>query len=200
MTQAAPSVRTSRATLSPIPLVEPVTRTRFPSSLHRDIIEAACGAEQVGGFAMAGRKRDREEPSGEGASGGSAGPSKRGRDGAGNKRIFKCTICGKACSDSSHLTRHMRTHSGDRPYACTTCGQAFSRSGDLARHERTHIGDRPYACTTCGQAFSQSGHLTDHMRTHSGDRPHACTTCGKAFSRSGHLTRHCATVHALEQE
>ncbi|KAJ1484732.1 hypothetical protein T484DRAFT_1796268 [Baffinella frigidus] len=121
---------------------------------------------------MVGRKRGREEPSGDRVSGGSAGSSKRGRGGAGGKIVFECTMCGKACSQSSHLTVHMRTHSGDRPYACITCGQAFSTSGHLTTHMRTHSGERPYSCTTCGQAFSTSGILAVHMRTHSGDRPY----------------------------
>ena len=121
---------------------------------------------------MVGHKRGREGPSVEGASGGLAGSSKGGRGGAGVKLVFECTICGKACSKSSNLTAHMRTHSGERPYACTTCGMAFSQNGSLAIHMRVHSGDRPYACTTCGMAFSQ---------------PH-------------HLTRHCEKVHALDQE
>jgi Zinc finger, C2H2 type len=30
-------------------------------------------------------------------------------------------------------------------YPCTTCGKASSTSSDLAKHMRTHTGDRPYA-------------------------------------------------------
>jgi len=43
-------------------------------------------------------------------------------------------------------------------YLCKT----FRESGHLTTHVRTHTGDRPYACTTCGRAFSQSGSLTTH--------------------------------------
>ena len=83
---------------------------------------------------MAVGKRGKEQQPVEGGSGGSAVSSKRGRGGATGKLVFDCTLCGRASSTSSHLTRHMRTHSGDRPYACTTCGMAFARSGDLTRH------------------------------------------------------------------
>ena len=117
-----------------------------------------------GDLAMVEAKRQREAPSGEGASGWSAKKSKRGRVGAAGKLVIECTMCGQACSRPSHLTAHMRTHSGDRPYACSTCSQAFSTSSSLARHERTHIGDRPYACTTCGKAFSESSSLTRHCK------------------------------------
>ena len=87
-------------------------------------------------MAMLGRKQKRDEACSEGESGCSAASIKRGRGGVSDKLIFECTICGKACSKSSSLTVHMRTHSGDRPYTCTTCGQAFSRSGNLAVHSR----------------------------------------------------------------
>ncbi|KAJ1479616.1 hypothetical protein T484DRAFT_1813586 [Baffinella frigidus] len=123
-------------------------------------------------LAMVGRKRGREEHSDQGVSGGSAGASKRALAGAKGKRVFECTFCGKAFSQSSDLTKHMRTHSGDRPYPCTTCDMAFSQYGSLTRHMRTHSGDRPYPCTTCGMTFSTSSNLTVHMRTHTGDRPY----------------------------
>jgi len=45
-----------------------------------------------------------------------------------------------AFSESGNLTRHMRTHSGDRSYACTTCGMAFSLNGNLTRHRRNVHG------------------------------------------------------------
>ena len=143
-------------------------------------------------LAMVGRKSGTEEPFTEGATGGSAGSSKRGR-GRPAKLDFGCTICGKNCSTSSQLTVHMRAHSGDRPYACTICDKAFSTSSGLKTHMRTHSGDRPYNCTTCGKTFSESGTLALHMRTHSGDRPYNCSTCGKAFSQASGLLVHTRT-------
>ena len=113
-------------------------------------------------LAMVGRKRERKEPSGEGASGGCAGLSKRGRGAAGGKPVYECTLCGKACSQSSHLTEHMRTHSCDRPYPCTTCGQAFSTSGNLTTHMRTHIRDQTLRLHDLRKAFTRSSHMTEH--------------------------------------
>ena len=95
-----------------------------------------------GDLAMSGRKREREDPPGNSADGGSGGASKWGRGGVLGKRVFECTICGKACSSSTIVTTHMRTHTGDRPYACTTCGMTFSVAGTLKAHMRTHTGER----------------------------------------------------------
>uniref|UniRef100_A0A8C4YH15 C2H2-type domain-containing protein n=1 Tax=Gopherus evgoodei TaxID=1825980 RepID=A0A8C4YH15_9SAUR len=98
-----------------------------------------------------------------------------------------CPYCGKGFRRSSHLTRHLGTHSGGeqrpyRPYSCTHCGKAFGRSAHLARHQETHSGERPYKCTYCGKAFGRNAHLTRHHGTHTGERPYQCGICGRAFT------------------
>ena len=117
---------------------------------------------------MVERKHEREESPSEGGGGGfvEVSESRRVR-GAGNLDL-KCTVCGKACLDSSNRRRHMRSHSGDRPFPYTTCGKAFKQSNHLTTHKRTHSGDCPYVCTTCSKAFSDSSNLTRHLSTHSG--------------------------------
>ena len=88
--------------------------------------------------------------------------------------------------------RVCRTPVADRPFPCPaeSCDRRFSRSDELSRHLRIHTGQRPFPCSVCRRAFSRSDHLTTHMRTHTGEKPFACEVCGRCFSRSDERTRH----------
>ena len=106
------------------------------------------------------------------------------------ERPYSCDQCGYKCAHKSHLTKHIRTHTGEKPFSCTVCGKSFGQSGHLKAHQLTHTGVKQHKCDQCDKMFALKNNLTVHLRTHSDDKPYGCDTCGKMFRHSSGLTQH----------
>ena len=46
---------------------------------------------------------------------------------------------------------------------CGMCGEVFGSRAELTRHVRTHTGEKPFGCEVCPAKFSEKGTLKKHM-------------------------------------
>ena len=78
---------------------------------------------------------------------------------------FICEYCGKVFTAKPNRERHVRYHTGEKPYQCELCEESFFRGDDLKYHRTAKHGDvRPYACTGCKRTFIWNKDLLKHLK------------------------------------
>ncbi|XP_045113047.1 zinc finger protein 513-like [Portunus trituberculatus] len=89
-------------------------------------------------------------------------------------KVHQCDHCPYSTVVKSNLIRHVRSHTGEKPFSCPQCVYTTTIKDNLKRHVLTHTGEKPFACPLCSYRSIQKIHLTSHLRTH-------CNSAGDAF-------------------
>ncbi|KAF8778765.1 Zinc finger protein 208 like protein [Argiope bruennichi] len=126
-----------------------------------------------------------------------------------------CDICNKAFNRKDNLERHLRVHTGEKPFKCTFCSRRFTiifhevaspfkeqkkRNTNIsAKAEVLAMHDAPasFSCEFCGHHVI-FGPLTASIQRKSLFAVKKCQYCGREFNQKGHLVQH-LRIHTGEK-
>ncbi|XP_069173785.1 zinc finger and BTB domain-containing protein 7A isoform X41 [Procambarus clarkii] len=160
---------------------------KHPQPLPEAVVEALAGpsgmqgwlgtGEIGGGFGMLeGYSEDGQEvhPSSSGPPGSQQAHQMVGLNSDGSRisgrgvigKLHQCPFCVYSSDRKDHMTKHIRTHTGEKPYICPHCPYRSGTKNTLNNHIRIHTGEKPYSCSLCSYRASHRYALQFHMLKH----------------------------------
>ena len=107
------------------------------------------------------------------------------------ERPHKYLVCERGFKTLASLQNHVNTHTGTKPHKCKYCEASFTTSGELVWHVwYKHTHEKPHRCPDCDYMLVELSKLKRHMRCHSGERPYQCPHCTYASPDTFKLKRH----------
>lgn len=120
----------------------------------------------------------------------SASPSTANKEVNNRVKENRCPMCAQRFTQLNSLKRHIRSHTGERPFPCGYCEKRFVDRERLKVHVRIHTGEKPFSCNLCSRRFSQKSTVKRHMSVHTGLKPFQCSSCSKRFGTRDNLRVH----------
>ncbi|CAC5368653.1 KRAB [Mytilus coruscus] len=81
-------------------------------------------------------------------------------------KMHECKDCGRLLATKERFRRHVRIHTGERPFGCEICGKRFAENGNLKAHMKIHNDDKQFECTYCSKKFIHNRTLRKHRLIH----------------------------------
>uniref|UniRef100_A0A182MSA6 Protein krueppel n=1 Tax=Anopheles culicifacies TaxID=139723 RepID=A0A182MSA6_9DIPT len=116
--------------------------------------------------------------------------------------LFVCDECGRGFTHKKTWQNHIKRHKALRAemYKCSTCDKAFGNKARLDRHMRLHTGDRPFECKYCDKRYYDRHQLQCHTEKHFREVDCACEYCGETFAGTKKLEAHKVAKHLTGKE